>query len=56
MAVDTSADANEMLMWNIPLARFGKPLDVAQAVLFLVSDSGNSITGNTSVVGGNAMR
>ena len=52
MAVDTSSEANEMLMRNIPLARFGKPIDVARAVLFLVSESGNYITGDTLVIDG----
>lgn len=56
MAVDTSSEANEMLMRNIPLARFGMPIDVARAVLFLVSESGNDITGETLVIdGGKAM-
>ncbi len=52
MAVDTAPEANELLMRNIPLARFGKPTDVAHMVLFLVSERGDYITGGTIVVDG----
>jgi 3-oxoacyl-[acyl-carrier protein] reductase len=36
----------------IPLARFGKPEDVANAVVFLSSDAAGYITGQTLVVDG----
>ena len=35
-----------------PLRRFGKPLDVANAVLFLASDESNFVTGQTVKVNG----
>ncbi|QOR34629.1 3-oxoacyl-[acyl-carrier-protein] reductase [Clostridium sp. 'deep sea'] len=42
---------NEMLK-NIPLKRYGKPSDVAEAVGFLVSDSASYITGQVLCVDG----
>lgn len=36
----------------IPLGRFGEPIDVAQAMLFLASDAARYITGHTIVVDG----
>jgi 3-oxoacyl-[acyl-carrier protein] reductase len=42
----------EALIGSIPLARLGKPEDVAAAVLFLVSPSGAYITGETLHVNG----
>lgn len=40
--------------WNIPLQRFGTPLDMGSAVLFLCSQGGSWITGETIRVGGGA--
>jgi len=40
---------------NIPLGRLGKPEDTANAVLFLVSDGANFITGQTIHVNGGAL-
>lgn len=40
------------LLGNIPLRRLGKPLDVANAVLFLASDEADYITGSTLYVDG----
>lgn len=37
---------------NIPLARFGQPSEVAEAVAFLLSDSSSYITGETLKVNG----
>jgi 3-oxoacyl-[acyl-carrier protein] reductase len=46
----------EALMGLIPLKRAGRPEDIANAVLFLASDAGDYITGQTLVVdGGMAM-
>jgi NAD(P)-dependent dehydrogenase (short-subunit alcohol dehydrogenase family) len=40
--------------WNIPLGRFGTPLDMGAAVLFLCSPGATWITGETLRVGGGA--
>lgn len=40
---------------NIPLGRFGAPEDVARTMLFLASDAGGYITGQTIVVDGGAL-
>ena len=37
---------------SIPLKRFGKPQDVANAVLFLTSDEASYITGHVLTVDG----
>lgn len=56
MAETASLEANEELRKQTPLGRFGKPIDVARAVLFLCLESGNFITGETMVIdGGRAM-
>jgi 3-oxoacyl-[acyl-carrier protein] reductase len=57
MAKTSSAEANEEARRQTPLGRFGKPIDVARAVLFLVSESGNFMTGETMVIdGGRVMK
>jgi NAD(P)-dependent dehydrogenase (short-subunit alcohol dehydrogenase family) len=40
--------------WNIPMGRFGTPLDMGSAVLFLCSQGSSWITGETLRVGGGA--
>jgi len=45
-------DVKENFLRQIPLGRFGTPEEVAEAVLFLVSDSANYITGTTIDVNG----
>ncbi|MDQ3347984.1 MAG: SDR family oxidoreductase, partial [Acidobacteriota bacterium] len=39
---------------SVPLGRWGKPADVADAVAFLVSDHSSFITGDTLTVDGGA--
>lgn len=57
MAEISSPEANEAARKQTPLGRFGEPTDIARAVLFLVSKSGDYITGETMVIdGGRTMR
>ena len=52
MAKLTSPEANEEAKRQTPLGRFGKPVDIARAVRFLVGESGSFITGETMVIDG----
>ncbi len=45
-------DTKKDLLANIPMGRVGKPEEIAKAVVFLVSDDSNYITGHTLVVDG----
>ena len=45
-------EQREKYLANIPLARAGKPEDIANAVSFLVSDAASYITGTTLHVNG----
>jgi 3-oxoacyl-[acyl-carrier protein] reductase len=47
-----SPAVKEDLLKQIPVGRFGKPDDIANAVYFLVSDMGNYITGHVLAVNG----
>ena len=47
--------AEEAIAARLPLRRLGEPTDVADAALFLVSDLGSWITGQTIVVDGGAL-
>ena len=38
--------------WGVPLARLGRPEDVASAAVFLASDAGSWITGQTLIIAG----
>ena len=44
--------AKQKLSKSIPLKRIGKPKDIAHAILFLLSDEGNYITGTEIIVDG----
>jgi 3-oxoacyl-[acyl-carrier protein] reductase len=52
MAKLTSPEANEEALRQTPLGRFGQPIDIARAVIFLVGESGNFMTGETMVIDG----
>ncbi|NIM50277.1 MAG: 3-oxoacyl-[acyl-carrier-protein] reductase [Gemmatimonadales bacterium] len=52
MTKDLPDNVREALMGQIPLGRLGSPEDVAKAVLFLVSDLADYITGQVVVVDG----
>ncbi|MBP8300743.1 MAG: 3-oxoacyl-[acyl-carrier-protein] reductase [Planctomycetes bacterium] len=47
-----TADVKDAMLQQIPLARFGEPDDIGNAVAFLCSDSAAYITGQTLVVDG----
>ena len=51
----TNNEVNNKILKRIPMKRFGTPDEVAEAVLFLVSDSSSYITGETLVVDGGFM-
>ena len=44
--------AKKQLSKSIPLQRVGKPQDIANAIMFLLSDEGNYITGTEITVDG----
>lgn len=52
MTAQLSADVQEQIKKEIPLASLGKPEDVAGAVAYLVSDDGRYVTGQTLHVNG----
>lgn len=52
MTEQLNEKAQENILKDIPLKRFGKPADVARACLFLASDEANYITGQTIVIDG----
>ncbi len=47
-----SPNVKEEMLKNIPLGRFGEPLDVAKVALFLASEESNYLTGQVIKVGG----
>ncbi len=47
-----SASVKEEMLRQIPVGRFGKPEDIANAVLFLVSDMGAYVTGHVLSING----
>ncbi len=52
MMDDVPGETREAFLQQIPLGRLGAPEDVAGAVVFLASDLGNYITGQTLAVDG----
>ena len=52
MTQELPAEIKEKYLEQIPVGRFGKPEDVANAVLFLASDMASYITGETIHVNG----
>ena len=52
MIADMTPDRREAMVKRVPLARFGKPEDVAELVVFLASDDARYITGQVLCVDG----
>jgi 3-oxoacyl-[acyl-carrier protein] reductase len=52
MTKDIKSELSEALMNKIPMNRFGSPKDVSKVALFLASESGSYITGQTIHVNG----
>ena len=52
MTEELSEDVKQKLFETIPMKRLGTPEDVAQAVLFLLSDAAAYITGQVLGVNG----
>ena len=52
MTKDIDEDMNQALLEQIPLKRFGKPIDIAKTAIYLASSSGSYITGETINVNG----
>jgi 3-oxoacyl-[acyl-carrier protein] reductase len=55
MSAEWSAERRREIIASIPLGRLGRPEDVAEAVLFLVSDRAAFITGEIIDVNGGAL-
>ena len=52
MTKDIDEEMNQALLEQIPLKRFGKPIDIAKTAIYLASSSGSYITGETINVNG----
>jgi 3-oxoacyl-[acyl-carrier protein] reductase len=55
MSAQWSPERRREIIASIPLGRLGKPEDVAEAVLFLVSEEASFITGEILDVNGGAL-
>lgn len=52
MLLELGEEQRTTYLKEIPLARFGKPEEIAAAVLFLVAPGGDYITGQTLAIDG----
>ena len=52
MTASLSSEVRDLVLGRVPLARLGRPEEVAAAVLFLASDGASYITGSTLHVNG----
>jgi 3-oxoacyl-[acyl-carrier protein] reductase len=52
MVSELKEEYKNKITQSIPLARFGKPEEVAKAVKFLLSNAANYITGQTIIIDG----
>ncbi|MGI9286269.1 MAG: glucose 1-dehydrogenase [Pseudomonadales bacterium] len=52
MPAEEAAGFEEQVIGNIPVARMGEPLDIANGVLFLASDESKYMTGSELVIDG----
>lgn len=52
MVLDTPQEARDSFLSAVPQGRLGKPEEVVQAALFLVSDESSHITGHALAVDG----
>ena len=52
MTKNIDENMNQALLEQIPLKRFGKPIDIAKTAIYLASSSGSYITGETINVNG----
>lgn len=52
MSAVAGADFNEDIRKSTPLGRLGQPIDIAQAVVFLLSENASFITGQTLIASG----
>ena len=52
MTKNIDENMNQVLLEQIPLKRFGKPIDIAKTAIYLASSSGSYITGETINVNG----
>ena len=55
MSKEWSEEKKKNIIANIPLGRMGEPEDVAEAVVFLVSDKAKFITGEVLDVNGGCL-